>query len=228
MKKVISFLTQLRENNNKEWFDAHRAQYKEVQAEVNSFAAGLIDGIADFDASVGGLAVKDCTYRIYRDVRFSHDKTPYKTHIGIYVCPGGKKSGNSGYYFHIEPSGAYGAEMFGGHLLTTGIYMPEPKVLRSLREDIAYNGGELLAAVAKAKSFRLNTDNMLKRVPAGFPVDNPYAEYLKMKDFYVQMRVDNDFMESADLLERSIAAFRETYELNVMLNRVIDYAREEM
>ena len=134
MKSVIDFLVGLRSDNSKEWFDAHKAEYKAAKAEFEDFTAQLIDGIAGFDPSVRGLAVKDCTYRIYRDIRFSNDKTPYKTHMGAYICRGGKKSGNAGYYFHVEPAGDGG--MIGGHLLTAGLYMPEPEVLRSVREDI--------------------------------------------------------------------------------------------
>ncbi|NLH23525.1 MAG: DUF2461 domain-containing protein, partial [Bacteroidales bacterium] len=101
MERVTGFLSLLSQNNNKEWFDAHKSQYKEALEVFQDFTTELINGIATFDKAVSGLSVKDCTFRIYRDLRFSPDKTPYKTYMGAYVCPGGKKSGFAGYYFHI-------------------------------------------------------------------------------------------------------------------------------
>ena len=94
MKRVYDFLCRLKENNNREWFNAHKAEYLHVQAVFNDFAAALIKEIEqwDNDISDSALALKDCTYRIYRDIRFSKDKSPYKTHMGAYICKGGKKS----------------------------------------------------------------------------------------------------------------------------------------
>ena len=114
MKQVLDFLRNLLLNNEKPWFDAHKADYLQAKDTISAFAEELIDGIRSFDDTVGPLSVADCTYRIYRDVRFSKDKSPYKTHMGIYVCRGGKKSGYSGYYFHIDGSG--------DHLLAVGNY----------------------------------------------------------------------------------------------------------
>ena len=103
MKQVVEFLTLLHENNDKAWFDSHKEMYKRALSCFEEFTAKLIDGIAAFDPSVRGLTVKDCTWRIFRDTRFSPDKTPYKTHMGAFVAPRGKKGGYSGYYFHVEP-----------------------------------------------------------------------------------------------------------------------------
>ncbi len=205
-------------------FEAHKAWYRAAKAEFEDFTARLIDGIAGFDPSVRGLAVKECTYRIYRDTRFSNDKTPYKTHMGAYICPGGKKSGNAGYYFHVEPPGEGG--MIGGHALTGGLYMPLPEVLRSLREEICYNGEEFAANVRKAEGFHLATGSALKRVPAGFPADSPYAEWLKLRDVYLEMDVDDAFMTAPDLLSRTVEAFSLTADFVRQLNRAAEYARE--
>ena len=97
MKAVVEFLRQLHAHNERAWFEAHRAEWLQLQERVRSFAEGLIEGIASFDPSVEGLTAKDCTYRIYRDVRFSRDKSPYKTWQGLYVAPHGKKAGYAGY-----------------------------------------------------------------------------------------------------------------------------------
>ena len=98
MKEIIDFLARLEKNNNREWFQAHKSEYLSVQEEFNIFTEKLIAGIAEFDNTINGLTAKDCTYRIYRDTRFSPDKRPYKCHLGAFVCPQGKKSGFSGYY----------------------------------------------------------------------------------------------------------------------------------
>lgn len=224
MKKVIDFLAELRLNNNRDWFEANRSRYKEVQSELSDFTQQLIDGIAGFDPSVKGLAVRDCTYRINRDVRFSHNKEPYKTYIGTYVCPYGKKSGYAGYYFHIEPRGE---GFLGGSLITSGLYMPEPNVLRSVRYEIAENGAALEAAIRKAKGFTLNTENKLKRTPVGFAAGSPYDEYLKLKDIYLVKPLSDEALLKPDLINSMIRDFALTYDFNSQLNRAVKYAFEE-
>ena len=101
MKRVLEYLRNLAANNNKVWFDAHKDEYLLAKKVFEDFTEQLIAKVEAFDPTVKGLTVKDCTYRIYRDVRFSKDKSPYKTHMGCYICRGGKKSGYSGYYFHV-------------------------------------------------------------------------------------------------------------------------------
>lgn len=105
MQDIITFLRELQANNHREWFMANKDRYATLQARFNGFVDELIYEISRFDETVTGLTAKDCTYRIYRDVRFSADKSPYKTHMGAFICPGGKKSGYSGYYFHIGTGG---------------------------------------------------------------------------------------------------------------------------
>ena len=225
MKKTMDFLAALRVNNNREWFETNKVEYKAALEEFNSFVDELIGGISSFDGSVAGLTARDCTYRIYRDVRFSKNKEPYKTHMGAFVCPGGKNSGNAGYYFHAEPSGD---GMIGGNILSAGIYMPDPATLKSIREDIMYNSDEFLAALGKAEGFGLEEQGRLKRVPLGYPADHPMAEYLKMKnDMSLYRFVGNDFMLAPGLLERTVAEFEKTFDFVRWLNRAVDYAKEE-
>ena len=134
MKEVIAFLSQLQQNNNREWFNEHKNEFLQVQARFNDFMEKLIKGIAGFDENISGLTVKDCTYRIYRDTRFSSDKTPYKCHMGAFINPGGKKSGYAGYYFQV---GATDEGFPNGNMLASGDYCFEPAVMKILREDIA-------------------------------------------------------------------------------------------
>ena len=207
-------------NNEKPWFDAHKADYLQAKDTISAFAEELIDGIRSFDDTVGPLSVADCTYRIYRDVRFSKDKSPYKTHMGVYVCRGGKKSGYSGYYFHIDGSG--------DHMLAVGNYYTEPKVLKILREDISMGGGDfrrILSGVAPG--LELETVSALKKVPAGFPADSPDAEYLKLRNFCLVKMLDDDFILSPNLKKNVLKIFKSATPFLHYINRAIDYCREE-
>ncbi len=224
MKRVLDFLNELRLNNDREWFTANKKRYQEALDVFNGFAEQLIAEIGGFDPSVRGLALKDCTYRIYRDTRFSNDKTPYKTHMGVYVCPGGKKSGNAGYYFHIEPGGD---GLLGHNLMSAGIYMPEPAVLKSVRDEFFDNGEEVVKAIGKAKGFSIDRSNQLKRTPAGYPADSPYDEYLRLKDFHMAKFFGDDYILAGDLAKRAAADFRTTYEFVALMNRAADFAHEE-
>ncbi len=224
MKNVIDFLNDLVANNNKEWFDKNRARYKEVQSSFNSFTESLIKGIASFDPAISNLGVKDCTYRIYRDIRFSKDKTPYKNHMGAFIAPKGKCGGFAGYYFHIEGNGA---DYIGSHLLSSGVYRPLPVVIKSIREEIMLNGGEFVKAIDSAKGFSIERIDMLKRVPAGFPSDSEYADLFRLKDYFLSREISEDFLTDKNLLENCVAEFKKTYEFNRILNKAIEYAYEE-
>lgn len=225
MKKVLGFLSEVYHHNDREWFQANKPLYQEALAEFNAFAEKLIEGINRFDPSTRGLTLKDCSYRIYRDVRFSPDKRPYKTHMGVYICPGGKKSNNAGYYFHVEPKSESGRPAY---FMTAGLYMPEPKILKSVRDEIFDNTAGFLAAVKKAKGFRMNEDNKLKRTPTGYPADSPVDEYLKLKDVCLEQFMDEKTLLQEDLAEWAAGEFQKTYGFNALLNKAVDFAREEM
>lgn len=225
MQKVIDFLRNVRRNNNREWFEANRASYLEARSEFEAFAAKLLDGIALFDESVRGLTLKDCTYRFNRDTRFSPNKDPYKTHFGVYICSGGKKSGMAGYYFHIEPSGG---DFAGGYLMSAGIYMPEPGVLKAIREEIFDRGDELTANIAMAETcgFTVDRSNSLKRTPAGYPTGSRWDDLLRLKDLYVEKFPGEDYILGEGLLERVLDDYRSTFGFVSQLNRSVVLARE--
>ncbi|MCM1151899.1 MAG: DUF2461 domain-containing protein [Alistipes sp.] len=225
MREILDFLAQLHDNNTREWFDAHRKEWASVKAQVAALTEELIEGIASFDASVRGLRVQDCTYRIARDTRFSNDKSPYKNWIGIFVAPHGKKSGYAGYYLHIAPKGD---KLVGEHMLISGIYCPESVLLRSVREEILDHGAEMVGAIEAARGFRLNTDNKLKRAPVGFPADSEYVELLKHKDWCIEQKIDEKFLLADRFVDRAVAEFRKTHPFIELLNRAVQYAYEEM
>ena len=221
MVEIIDFFARLSENNNREWFAAHKDEYKAVDKKLKEFAAKLIQGIAAFDPSVAGLTVADCTYRIYRDIRFSHDKRPYKTWTGVFVAPHGKKAGYAGYYIHFEGSGCF---------LYAGSHCPEPVVLKSIREEILDNGDNMVAAVDNSNGFRLCTENTLKRTPKDFPANHKYDNLLRLKDFGVEKPIDLSLVAAGEeaLLTAVLNDLRTIYPLVEILNRAINYAYEEM
>lgn len=223
MKDIIDFLDRLEKNNNREWFHAHKNEYLAAQERFNIFAEKLLAGIAGFDQTTSGLSVKECTYRIYRDTRFSPDKRPYKCHFGIFVCPHGKKSGYSGYYFQIGPQeSGYPS----GNMLASGNYQFDPKVLRILRDDISNDDEEFRQTLKKAPLFSLDDSDMLKRVPNGYPKDAPYASYLKYRTYCLIYEPGRQFMLDDNLLERTLEAFRSTKPFIDYVNRAVDYVNE--
>lgn len=221
MKEVLLFLETLSQNNNREWFVANRSLYDSAHARFQAFAQQFIDGIAQFDPLCRNLALRDCTYRIYRDVRFSKDKSPYKTQMGVFVCPGGKKSGWPGYYVHIDPKGCF---------ICAGLHMPEKRVLESFREEVVDNAQGLLDAAAAAEGFLLDTDGSLSRNPKGYPDMGPQANaLLRLKDEALLLRrLPLREVTSPNFLDRCLELAHETYAFMQILYRSTQYAFEEM
>ena len=227
MEQILRFLEELRENNHKAWFDSHRKEYLQAKNTFYEIVTQLIAGIRKFDPSIGPLTIQDCTYRINRDIRFSKDKSPYKTHFGVFICPGGKKSGYSGYYFHIG-SGS-GPAYPDGHMVAAGNYFCEPKVVRILREDIDLGGDEFDRIVKSAhRRLYLDSSESLKKVPAGFKAGTPNDEYLKLKNFCLVGDLDRKFIVSPDLVKNLLTIFKSAQPFIAYVNRAIDYSREEI
>ena len=226
MKEIIAYLRQLRTNNNREWFKAHKDEFLKHQTRFHELVEEVIKEISVFDQSIANLTPKDCTYRIYRDVRFSSDKSPYKCHFGAFIAKGGKKSGNSGYYFHISTGGE--KEYPYCHMLAAGDYCCDPDVLKILREDIVNGKGDFERVVKQADaSFHLEQEGALKRNPKGFPADAPYSDYLRLKYYCLTSLLDDDFWAGEDLARRIAAKFATTKPFLDYINRAIDFSREE-
>ena len=231
MKRVYDFLCRLKENNNREWFNANKAEYLQVQAVFNDFAASLIKKIGQWDSDIkdSALSLKDCTYRIYRDIRFSRDKSPYKTHIGAYICKGGKKSQYAGYYFHVEPVWEDGNGFLGGPLLAAGLYRPAAKIRKSIRDEIYVNGYTFLDAIDQAKGFKLDGD-VLKKLPQGFnDVRREWSGLIRQKEFGLFMPISEEVLFGGNdrLLEYVNMHFKNCCRYNKLINMAVDYALEE-
>lgn len=225
MKRVIAFLRELKQNNNREWFNEHKDNYRHAQGIFNEFVGRLINRMAAEDESIRGLDVKDCTYRIYRDVRFSKDKSPYKTHMGAYICPGGKKSGFSGYYFHL---GVGGQGYPDGHMLAVGDYCCEPKVLKILREDILDDGAHFQTLMDETAKYGFVLDDTwkLKNVPKGFDKESPWADYLKYKVYCLCTEPEEYLFTSDNSVDQVADIFLAAKPFLDFVNRAIQYVKE--
>ncbi len=219
MERILDFMTQLAENNNKPWFDAHKEEYLEVKKRFEDFSMRFLQGIEEFDHRVKNLTIRDINYRIYRDVRFTEDKRPYKWHMGVYVCPKGKKSGMAGYYIHLEPV----TETF---FLCSGLYNPSKEVLASVREDIMLNGKAFHDTLQRCSDFQLPWDSALKKMPRGFDEKDEYSRYYRLKSYEIYKPVTRKDVLAKDFLQRALADLRRTYEYNEIINRSFDYAYE--
>lgn len=221
MKDVMIFLNGILVNNNRPWFQEHKNLYLKAQEHINKLAVELIDGISKFDSAIKSLSVSDCTYRIYRDIRFSPDKRPYKTHMGIYVCPGGKKSGLAGYYLHFE---ADEAEYIGCNGLFTGMWNPDKNALKNIREDICYDGNAFEEAIKKAKNFTLDTSCSLSKNPKDFPKDTAHDYLLRLKQYNLVQTLPEGMLYSDHLIEWAIEEFKTSLDFNNLLNRAATFS----
>jgi uncharacterized protein (TIGR02453 family) len=178
MKKVLGFINELTENNNRDWFNANKTRYQEALEIFRGFAGELLTGISIFDPTVGNLEPKDTIFRIYKDVRFSKDKLPYKTHFGCWMAKGGRKSTDAGYYLHLEP---------GKSFMAAGVWMPPKEQLKLMRQEILFNPDSYLelinTSVMNDRYERGGKEDMLKKGPVGFPKDFIHMEELKYKHY---------------------------------------------
>jgi uncharacterized protein (TIGR02453 family) len=214
---TLDFLKKLKKNNNRDWFEKNKENYEAAKKDVEELLTKIIPAIASFDVSVKDLEPKDCLFRIYRDVRFSKDKTPYKTHMGAYISGRGKKSHGPGYYIHIEP----------GHtFLAGGIWVPPAPELNAIRQEIDYNEDEF-NKVLKDRTFTkffkgMNQGEKLKTVPKGYAKDHPAIELLKLKSYTVSHEVPDKEITSKSFIKYCTSVFKAMKPMNDFLGRAID------
>jgi uncharacterized protein (TIGR02453 family) len=213
-KSTIEFLSDIKFNNNREWFINNRSRYDASRANFETFVQSVIDNIALFEPIIKGLDVKNCTYRFNRDIRFSNDKSPYKTHFGAFIVRGGKKNGDKfgGYYIHIEP---------GNSIIAGGAYMPPANWLSAIRENINEKPGELLKIISAKefiKYFGKLDGEKLKKAPKGYPSDHQYIELLKLKSYLVVNEVNDKNVLKPDYFDHVIKTFKAMKPLNDFLN----------
>lgn len=213
-KSTLDFLNGLKYNNNREWFLKNQSAYKEAKNNFESFVQEIINGISAFDQIIRGLEVKNCVYRINRDIRFSNDKTLYKSHLGAFIVRGGKKNGDkfAGYYFHIEP---------GKSMIAGGAYMPPSPWLNAIRENISDDPEEFLKIISEKnfiEYFGQIEGEKLKSAPKGYPSDHPHIDLLKFKSFLVTNDVPDKEVLAPDFLFHVVSVFKAMKPLNDFLS----------
>lgn len=213
-KSTLEFLSTLKYNNNRDWFIENRPYYIEAKDNFESFVQDIINKIIDFEPIMKGLEVKSCVYRINRDIRFSNDKSPYKTHLGAFIVRGGKKNGDkfAGYYFHIEPDKS---------IMAGGAYMPPSPWLSAIREKIN-DEPEKLVKIINSKDFikyfgKIDGEK-LKTAPKGYPSDHPYIDLLKFKSYLVVNEVSDKIVLSENYFEHVLNVFNAMKPFNDYLN----------
>ena len=216
---TVQFLRNLKKNNKKEWFDANRTKYESSKKDVEDLSVEIIKRLSHTDDSIAHLQPKDCMFRINRDVRFSKDKSPYKTNMGVYFSKGGKKGINAGYYFHLEP---------GSSFVAGGLWMPMPPELKKVRQEIDYSWAEF-SKITGSKKFKsvfgdldMSNEFALSRPPKGYEADNPAISYLKLKSFIATTKIKDADLTSKDLVKKVTVHFESLKPLIDFLNRAIE------
>lgn len=215
MKNTLTYLNKLSKNNNKAWFDENKKEYDAAKKEFIALVDTLIKNISKFDPEMAGLEASKTVFRINRDIRFSKDKTPYKTNFGASINPGGRNNFTSGYYLHVQPGGK--------SFLAGGCYMPEPAQLHAIRQEIDYNTAEFKKIIGN-KDFisyfkKLEEEDMLKTAPKGFEKDNPNLPLLKYKSYVVSHDLTDKQLISPDFTAHCAKVYKAMLPLNKFLRR---------
>lgn len=215
---LLQFIDELVQNNNREWFAENKHRYEATRVFFEQISTGLIREIMKFDEEIAHVDAKECIFRIYRDTRFSNDKTPYKNHYGVFIAAGGgRKSVRGGYYLHLEPSKSF---------VASGVWCPPPPLLKALRETVYENIDELEEILDEPGFKKLftgfYTDDQLKTVPRGFPADFRRADLLKLKHYMVEYKLPDSILESENPVPEIAAVFRTARPLNKFLNYTVD------
>lgn len=214
---ILDYLSSLSANNNREWYHAHKAEYQAANAQFEELVQSLIFQIGEFDSGVLGHAPKDLTFKLVRDTRFSHDKSPYNPAFRVHISSMGKLPIPVGYYLMIKPGG----QSFLGGGLFADMFKEATKMVR---DYISEHGGEweaVITAPAFQEYFTVQ-GTALKNVPAGYEKDHPQAGYLKYKSWYLEYPVqDEDLADSEQFLSRAADIFRRMKPFNNYLNQAL-------
>lgn len=224
MQHLLDFLSELSQNNTREWFEANRDRYQAARAAQHELLSQILDKLILFEPEYKHLKATGCTFRIYRDIRFSKDKTPYKTHLGAYFERDGKQSTRAGYYLHLEP----GNQSF----VAGGMWMPQGEDLKKIRQEIDYNGDKLRRILDNA-TFRqyygsvfdaeevMGMPRKLKKAPKDYGTDHPDIALLRLKDFSIAHPVTDAQVTAPDFATYVTQAWKVVKPLNDFLNTAI-------
>ncbi|RDI58232.1 DUF2461 domain-containing protein [Flavobacterium glaciei] len=217
-KETLQFLDDLKANNNRDWFLENKKRYEAFKKDYQQLVADLLDAMKPLDPSLEMLEVKNCTFRINRDIRFSKDKTPYKSHLGIWLSSGAKGLNRSGYYIHLEK---------GASFIAGGLYCPESEDLKKMRKEIAFFHDDL-EAILDEKDFKRefgdfdrNEKDTLKNPPRGYDKEHPAIELLKLKSFEATQKIEFSAASKKDFVAVMSQKLIALKPLNDFINRAL-------
>ncbi|MBG6061357.1 uncharacterized protein (TIGR02453 family) [Flavobacterium sp. CG_9.1] len=217
-KETLQFLDDLKANNHRDWFLENKKRYESFKNDYQQLVADFLDAMKPLDPSLEMLEVKNCTFRINRDIRFSKDKTPYKTHLGVWLSSGAKGLNRSGYYIHLEK---------GASFIAGGLYCPEADDLKKMRKEIAFFYDDLEAILDERnfkkefKDFDRNEKNMLKNPPRGYEKEHPAIELLKLKSFESSQKIEFSSVSKKDFVAVMSHKLIALKPLNDFINRAL-------
>jgi uncharacterized protein (TIGR02453 family) len=212
---TLEFLRQLKKHNDKAWFDENRKAYEAAKADFEEFVDALLKALVALEPALAGQKAKDCIHRIFRDVRFSKDKSPYKSNFGAVFARGGRKWEGAAYYLHVEP---------GGHFAGGGLWQPEPPVLKAVRQEIDYGFADFEAIIhdkAFKKAFPKLDGDSLQKPPQGYDATNPAIEYLKMKGWTVGAPLKDEDLTGKNAVRKVAGIFTAMKPFIDFLNRAV-------
>lgn len=222
-KESLQFLDDLKINNNRDWFQENKKRYEIFKKDYHQLVSDFLDAMKPLDPSLELLEVKNCTFRINRDIRFSKDKSPYKAHLGVWLSGGTKGLNRAGYYVHIEK---------GASFIAGGFYSPESEDLKKVRKEIAFFY-EDLEAILEDKNFKkefgsldVNENNSLKNPPRGYEKDHPAIDFLKLKSFTATQKYDISEVTKKDFVAKMSKKLIALKPLNEFINRALETDEE--
>lgn len=218
-KDSLQFLDDLKANNNRDWFLDNKKRYEVFKKDYHQLVKDFLDAMKPLDPTLEMLEVKNCTFRINRDIRFSKDKSPYKDHLGVWLSSGSKGMNRSGYYVHIARSGSF---------IAGGFYCPEANDLKKVRKEIAYFYEDLEEILnhkdfkREFKDFDRNEINTLKNPPRGYEKEHPAIEFLKLKSFETSQKFDIEEITKKDFVAKMTQKLIVLKPLNDFINRALE------
>lgn len=214
-KQIFNFLAHLQIYNDRNWFNENKHEYEEARSTFETFINALIPPLVELDESIGTVTASECMFRIYRDIRFSPDKTPYKKHMSAFIANGGRKTRFAGYYIHLQPDESF---------IAGGIHSPDPITLESIRNYIYHHPDEIRAILDNKqfkKLFELSDEERLKNPPRGYSKEHKEIELIKNKHFITYRELDNEFFMQGNAIEKLMEMFKVQYPFNAFLNKAV-------
>jgi uncharacterized protein (TIGR02453 family) len=216
---TLQFFRELRNNNSKAWFDQNRPRYEEVKKDYHRLTAALLERMQAIEPALAHLQVKDCVFRINRDIRFSKNKDPYKTHLSIIMTPIGKRMDYAGYYLHMDEGE--------GSFVGGGLYMPMAETLKKIRMEVS-NFYEEFVEIIQSPSFKNTYQDLdreagvlLTRPPKGYSDDNPAIEYLKFKSFTATQPLSKDDLSKPESIDKVVSILTDLKPFIDFLNQAL-------